>query len=339
MNKQRTARCLLVAACLGGATAHAQTYVHPTAGVQNTSSGACVEATGSGTYYDNGGAGGNYAANIPIVYRTFCPSAAGTCLQATFTSFSMNDTYFLCFGPNNCCDYLTIRNGPSDAGTALYSNCTASPGTVTSTDASGCLTFDFTSDGSVQLAGWAATLSNVACAGGPSGNDNSDCDFATPLCSAQSTLDASAGPGIVAEGCDGCNLGEAFTNWYRIQVLTGGTLEFTIDPNDNSNDFDPALYGPNATCGTLGTPVRCSYAAASGTGDTGLGNGAGDTSEDILGDGFVSALNVTAGEVYYLLINGKSAAAGSNGYTLTWTGTAELDCAITPVELLGYSVD
>lgn len=324
-------------ALLGCATAFAQTYTHPTVGVQNTYSGACLVATCSGTYYDNGGSGGNYAANVNNIYRTFCPNTAGMCLRATFTSFSMNDTYFLCFGPNSCCDYLQILNGPAQNSPSLYSNCTTSPGTITSSDPSGCLTFRFVSDGSVQLAGWAATLSCVSCGVGPSGTTNSDCNFATPVCSNITINDASNGPGIAAEGCSGCNTSEVFTNWYRIQIQTSGSLAFTINPNINSDDFDPVVYGPNVTCGSLGSPIRCSYAANSGNGNTGLGNGALDNSEDVSGDQWVAPLNVTAGQTYYVLINGWSAASGSNGFALSWTGTAGLDCTILPVELLDFA--
>ncbi|MBK9452604.1 MAG: T9SS type A sorting domain-containing protein [Bacteroidetes bacterium] len=319
------------------ATVQAQTYTHPTTGVQSTYNGACLVSTCSGTYYDNGGAGGNYAANVNNIYRTFCPNTAGRCLRATFTSFSMNDTYFLCFGPNSCCDYLQVLNGPAQNSPALYNNCTASPGTITSTDPSGCLTFRFVSDGSVQLAGWAATLSCVVCGGGPPGNNNSDCAFATPVCNNLVINDASSGPGIVAEGCSGCNTSEVYTNWYRIQIQTSGTLAFTIDPNQNSDDFDPVVYGPNVTCGALGSPIRCSYAASAGNGNTGLGNGAGDASEDVAGDQWVSTLNVTAGQIYYVLINGWSASSGSNGFALNWTGTASLNCSILPVELLDFA--
>jgi hypothetical protein len=315
----------------------AQTYTHPTTGVQSTYNGACLVSTCSGTSYDNGGAGGNYAANVNNIYRTFCPNTAGNCLRATFTSFSMNDTYFLCFGPNSCCDYLQILNGPAQNSTALYSNCTSSPGTITSTDASGCLTFRFVSDGSVQLAGWAATLSCVACGGGPLGNTNADCASATPICNSAALNDASTGPGISAEGCSGCNTSEVFTNWYRIQILGSGTLAFTINPNNNADDFDPVVYGPNVTCGALGAPIRCSYAAASGNGNTGLGNGAVDASEDVAGDQWVSQLAVTAGQTYYILINGWSATSGGNGFALSWTGTAGLDCAVLPVELLSFT--
>ena len=129
----------------------AQTYFHATVGMQSTYTGNCMVTTCSGTYYDNGGAAGNYGANVNNIFRTFCPNAAGMCVRATFTQFAMNDTWILCGGPNSCCDYLSILNGPVQNSPALWSNCTASPGTITANNASGCLTFRFVSDGSVQL--------------------------------------------------------------------------------------------------------------------------------------------------------------------------------------------
>ncbi|MBK8498744.1 MAG: T9SS type A sorting domain-containing protein [Flavobacteriales bacterium] len=312
----------------------AQTYTHATVGQQSTYTGNCMVTTCSGTYYDNGGAAGNYSANINNIFRTFCPSTPGMCMRATFTQFTMNDTYFLCFGPNSCCDYLSILNGPVQNSPALWSNCTTSPGTITANNASGCLTFRFVSDGSVQLAGWTATLSCVPCAIGPSGTTNSDCAYATPVCADTPFSDASTGPGIAAEGCSGCVTSENYTNWYRIQIQTSGTLAFTINPNNNADDFDPVVFGPNVTCGSLGTPVRCSYAINAGNGNTGLGNGAADASEDVYGDQWVSQMNVTAGQIYYVMINGWSANSGSNGFLLDWTGTASLNCVFLPVEML-----
>lgn len=318
-------------------TPRSQTYTHPTTGVASTYCGACVVSTCSGTYYDNGGAGGNYAANINNIYRTFCPNTPGMCVRAAFTSFSMNDTYFLCFGPSSCCDYLSILNGPAQNSTSIFSNCTSSPGTVTASNPSGCLTFRFVSDGSVQLAGWAANLSCVACAGGPTGTSNSDCINATPICSSASFNDASTGPGIVAEGCSGCNTSEVYTNWYRIRIATSGTLAFTIDPNINTDDFDVVVYGPGVTCASLGTPIRCTYAAVSGTGNTGLGGGALDNSEDVSGDQWVAPLNVTAGQEYYILINGWTPTAGSNGFNMSFTGTATFDCTILSAEIGSFT--
>ncbi len=314
----------------------AQTYYHPIVGQQNTYTGACMVTTCSGTYYDNGGAGGNYAANVNNIFRTFCPNLAGRCVRATFTQFSMNDTFWLCGGPSSCCDYLSILNGPVQNSPALWSNCTTSPGTITANNPSGCLTFRFVSDGTVQLPGWTATLSCVPCAIGPSGTTNSDCAYATPICSDAPISDASPGPGIVAEGCSGCVTSENYTNWYLIQIQTSGTLAFTINPNNNLDDFDPVVFGPNVTCGTLGTPQRCSYAINAGNGNTGLGNGALDFSEDVYGNQWVAPMNVLAGQTYYVMINGWSATSGSNGFLLDWTGTASLNCTILPVELLHF---
>ncbi|MBK7384730.1 MAG: hypothetical protein IPI81_15575 [Flavobacteriales bacterium] len=318
--------------------AFAQTYFHSTVGMQSTYTGNCMVTTCSGTYYDNGGAAGNYGANVNNIFRTFCPNAAGMCVRATFTQFAMNDTYFLCFGPNSCCDYLSILNGPVQNSPALWSNCTASPGTITANNASGCLTFRFVSDGSVQLAGWTATLSCVPCGIGPSGTTNSDCAFATNVCSDVNLNDASTGPGITAEGCAGCVTSENYTNWYRIQIQTSGTLAFTINPNNNADDFDPVVFGPNVSCAAMGSPIRCSYAIGAGNGNTGLGNGAVDNSEDVYGDQWVAPINAIAGQIYYIMINGWSATSGSNGFLLDWTGTAGLNCTL-PVEMLRVNAE
>ena len=312
----------------------AQTYTHPTTGLASTYVGSCMVNTCSGTYYDNGGAGANYAGNINNIYRTFCPSTPGMCVRATFTSFSMNDTYFLCSGPNSCCDYLSILNGPTQNSAALYSNCVASPGTVTASNTSGCLTFRFFSDGSVQLGGWAATLSCVAC-GVQSNGVNSDCANSTVLCSNVASQAVSPGPGTTSNGCSGCFVGgENFSNWFNVVIQTSGTLAFTIDPSNNSNDFDVAVFGPNVTCGALGSPIRCTAAGSAGNGNTGLGNGAVDNSEDITGDQWVAPINVTAGQSYRVVVNGWSAA--NSPYAINFTGTAGLNCTPLPIELESF---
>jgi len=310
----------------------AQTYNMPIAGLQNTGIGTCPVATCSGTSYDNGGAGSNYSANVNNVERTFTASTPGQCLRATFTSFSMNDTYFLCFGPGSCCDYLTIFNGPNSSSPVLYNNCTTSPGTITSTN--GSLTFRFVSDGSVQLGGWAATLSCVACAGGAPANTPSDCSNATRIYGPDFFANPSNGIGNVAEGCGGCSLGETYSHWYKFTIKTGGSLAFEIDPINNANDFDFGLFGPGVTCGTLGTPIRCSNAAVSGTGSTGLRSAAVDVSEDVTGDQWVTPLTVTAGQTYYLLVD--AALTGNSGFNFIVTGTAVIEEPL-PLQLTGFS--
>jgi hypothetical protein len=310
----------------------AQTYNMPIVGLQSTYIGACPVATCAGTFYDNGGAGGNYTANINAVERTFTASTPGQCLRATFTSFSMNDTYFLCFGPNSCCDYLQIFDGPNSSSPVLYNNCTTSPGTITSTK--GSLTFKFISDGSVQLGGWAATLSCVACAGGAAANTPSDCINATRIYGPDFFPNPSSGIGNVAEACADCSLGETYSHWYKFTIKTGGTLAFEIDPINNANDFDFALFGPGVTCGALGTPVRCSNAAVTGTGSTGLRPAAVDVSEPISGDQWVSPLTVTAGQSFYLLVD--AALINNAGFNFIVTGTAIIEEPL-PLQLTSFS--
>ncbi len=121
-------------------------YQHPT-GTQTFNVTSC-----GGTYTDPGGAG-NYTSNCNSV-MTFCPSTPGQYVQATFLAP---------FAVESCCDLLTVYNGPTTASPVLgtYTGNTI-PCSITSSDASGCLTFHFASDGSTQLAGWNALISCVA---------------------------------------------------------------------------------------------------------------------------------------------------------------------------------
>lgn len=333
------------------------TYTHPTVGLQNTYVGANMVSTCGGTYTDNGGTLGNYSNNIGTnsifgtqgVYRTFCPDQAGNCVRVQFSSF-YTELYS---------DYLVIRNGPTQNSPALdswwggplnsYAACMgAGMGPYTSTDQSGCLTFEFFSDNSVSMPGWVATIDCVPCVNGPNGTDNSDCAIATPVCSDQSFTDASTGPGIISDGGNGCVLSENFSNWYKIKIMTGGTLGLHIVPNVTADDYDFALY-QSKNCGTLGSPVRCSY--ASNTGNTGMDNAlnlsvstevcgwpnsGSDVDEDVCGNGWVNELAVTAGQTFYLLVN-KWTPAGS-GFTVDWVlgGGASLNCSVLPVELVSF---
>jgi hypothetical protein len=104
----------------------------------------------SGNYYDSGGAGGAYLDYENSTF-TIC-SSSSNCVRVTFTSFDLESGW----------DYLYIYDGPTTASPLIgtYTGAT-SPGTVTSTTG-GCLTFRFTSDGSVTYTGWAATISCVA---------------------------------------------------------------------------------------------------------------------------------------------------------------------------------
>ncbi|MEN2993631.1 MAG: CUB domain-containing protein [Bacteroidia bacterium] len=245
----------------------AQAYNHPTTGVGGTYSGGCQVHTCSGNYYDNGGPGANYANNVNWIYWTFCPNADGQCLRVTFTSFDVESGCFWggCSGTPCCYDLLRVQNGPAQNGPILWQGCgNAIPPQQTSTDPSGCLTFRFCSDGSITRPGWSATLSCVPCTRQPAGN--SDCQGSTAVCSNGPITDVSYGPGNAPQ-CGGCVTNENYTNFYLFQPQgASGNVGLQICPNNGSDDYDFAIWGPfntnnlNTLCGSLGTPIRCSYA-------------------------------------------------------------------------------
>lgn len=309
----------------------------PTTGIAGTYAGGCTtNSCTSFQYYDDGGPSSNYSLNVNQIYRTFCPNIAGNCIRATVNYVDMEPGI----------DFVRIRNGPTQNSTTLATLTMSGNGaSYTSTDASGCLTISEYSDFSIVRAGFSLTVDCVPCSGaGPSGTTNSDCANATQVCNNANITGASTGPGLTSDGCAGCLAagGENYTNWYVIQAQTSGNLLLTIDPTVNSDDYDFGLYGPGVSCATLGTPIRCSYAATPNPGNTGMGNGALDFSEGVTGDSWVAPLAVTAGDIYYLVVNKWDPTPGS-GFTLFWTGgvggssTATLSCTPLPIELVYFN--
>lgn len=106
-----------------------------------------------GTFLDSGGDTGSYSnneTNTTIIY----PFAAGGTASITFTDFDLASG-----------DNLTIYNGPNDTYPLLGSfSGTTLPGTFTSTDATGTLTFVFISNNTNVGDGWEA---NVSCTNPP----------------------------------------------------------------------------------------------------------------------------------------------------------------------------
>jgi len=154
-----------------------------------------------------------------------------------------------------------------------------------------------------------------------------DCEGALGVCS-NGAIDAnSSGPGTNdftgGSGSLGCIDAEHQSLWLFVQIESGSTLGFVIDPI-GSDDYDFAVYGPNRTCDNLGNPVRCSWAA--GSSNTGMSGSASDLSEGAGGDGFVRWLTVNPGDTYYILIDNYS--ASNQGFTLNWNGNSDLNCDV-----------
>jgi len=106
--------------------------------------------TCSGTLFDSGGGSGNYSSNENYSI-TICPDNPGQNIELDFTSFSTQLN----------ADILTIYDGPDNTGTGTtYSgNATQSPGFITATNASGCITVEFFSNAAANTTGFAANIS------------------------------------------------------------------------------------------------------------------------------------------------------------------------------------
>ena len=119
--------------------------------VMPTSSSVSYTTCG-GAFYDDGGSSGTYSNNANGT-TTFYPSTPGAKVQLTFTSYNTESDY----------DFMSIYDGNSTSAPVLLNDFSGTGlpnngNTYTSTAADGSLTILFTSDGSYNYDGWAATL-------------------------------------------------------------------------------------------------------------------------------------------------------------------------------------
>ena len=108
-------------------------------------------STCSGIFLDPGGAG-NYQNNLNYVY-TLCPSTPGSFIQLDFTMFDVEAGW----------DYLEIYDGGNTASPLIgqFDDNQLQGLSIVATNPSGCLTFEFDSDGIITESGWSA---NISCA-------------------------------------------------------------------------------------------------------------------------------------------------------------------------------
>lgn len=124
-----------------------------------------------------------------------------------------------------------------------------------------------------------------------------------------------------------CGFSESQSLWLKVPIGQDGLLEFSINPVNNQDDFDFAIYGPNVSCNNLGASIRCSSTNPQSAGvpaNTGLRRTETDDTEGPggSGNGFVRALQVTAGEEYIILIDNFSQT--NAGFQLEWGANAPL---------------
>jgi len=112
----------------------------------------------SGTFFDSGGASGNYGNNESLTL-TICPDMPGGQSQLDFTAFNLQQN----------ADFLTIYNGPNATYDPFGTFNANAPGQIRASltaivatgqdNPQGCLTIVFSSDGVTANTGWTATIS------------------------------------------------------------------------------------------------------------------------------------------------------------------------------------
>ena len=168
-----------------------------------------------------------------------------------------------------------------------------------------------------------------------------DCETALFVCDESPyQINATMGVGELDTNIDlTCVSFEFNSTWISWTVLQGGSLTFVLTPDSTDQDLDFVVFKLNTSddCDDKEV-VRC---MASGqnvgappdtweacTGQTGLAVGETDV-EELPGcskgdNNFLAPLETTQGEQYVMLVNNFSNT--SFGFTLSFDGTAELDC-------------
>ena len=72
--------------------------------------------------------------------------------------------------------------------------------------------------------------------------------------------------GCLGDGGAGTGI-ESNSIWFRFKAARNGQLGFNIIPDNPTDDWDFAVYGPNVSCNDLGNPVDWT-----GPGDCGISN-------------------------------------------------------------------
>ncbi|WP_291726953.1 T9SS type A sorting domain-containing protein, partial [Bernardetia sp.] len=184
-------------------------------------------------------------------------------------------------------------------------------------------------------------------------NQYSDCNVSFPICSSTSFNTNSFGVGNELTNIPGCfgNSNELETVWMTFTTQTAGNIGFTIDPQSaTDDDYDFILYRAdnNNFCddiNTNGSIVSCNASSSTGaSGSTGINTliSTGFTDNDPnpnsenpgAGNPYNHFVPTTAGDKYYLIIDNFN--TSNIGFDISFSGTADLDCTILPLELTEF---
>jgi len=296
----------------------------------------------TGTFTDSGGTVADYAANETIVH-TFCPDQPGDCLWFDFSSFNTEfDNTPIFGGP---VDYLNVYDGNSTAAT-LIQTLSGDYGafTIPTASSSGCVTFEFISDATVQFPGWEAVISCVPCPI-PQNVTQQNCDGAIRVCEERYFQPNSySGVGYpineINTGFSCLDIGEVNSVWYTFSVQTAGDLSFLLYPVNPDDDYDWSIYdlsNPLDDCFDIfpnngqSPEISCNYSNSTtilgqtiNNGITGAFGGAPyngmGNSQPSTGSPYNASIPVQAGDQFVLHISNFS--ASQSGYFLDFSGSS-----------------
>ena len=298
-----------------------QTYI-----MSNTAVTTCA-----GTFYDSGGINGNYNNNLSYV-KTFTPGTTGSYMKFTFTDFSLEDTY----------DFLYVYDGNSTSAPLIgtYTG-TNSPGSITASNPSGVLTFEFTSDTTTKDSGWAATISCSATPGPPPPT--------LPSC-----INNTPAGDTACQAVSICNLNGYCGNTSASYLPTTDWSELTTefcgyDDNDSflkfvaaSTTVDLKVWITSST-DDLGIQIMVFSAAACDSGPVSSNvcwNPFSSQSLSLNTPYTVTATGLTPGQTYYMLIDGYS--GDTCDYVIAASSGVVTQVAVTTTKntlCLGQSAD
>jgi hypothetical protein len=177
---------------------------------------------------------------------------------------------------------------------------------------------------------------------------HADCASAFDVCKKQTytfdkvegigkhTIEAEMVPCFLNSDKDGD--AELNSTWVKFEIAKGGSLGFTITPNDPIDDYDFVVYRlpSNGNCEAKQI-VRCMasgdpdhiYSACMGA--TGLRTGEFDSSEDAgctdeNDNAWLAPLKTATGEKYVILISNVT--KSGPGFSINFSGSAKLPCEI-----------
>ncbi len=277
-------------------------------------------STCSGTIYDSGGTGvyGN-SENYTV---TFC-SNNGQEIHMTVMAWDIETNW----------DYLYFYDGPNTSSPS-FGRLTGHRTVGTITDAAiqisssnGCITLQFTSDGSNTDNGFEIiiTCNTESYSGTPT---NQDCLGAIPICgNSYNQPNSYVGTGQYTQEISGVSScmkeGEKNDVWYVFNAQQSGNLQFTIQPVTTADDYDWSVFNiSNAECVDIlhdaSLEVSCNYAMnLSGSGQTGCLNGYTLDHQWAGGTLFNAPIPVIVGETY--VINVSNYSSTQSGYTIDFS--------------------